>query len=259
MALFLISSGNVSCISRAVDVLHIAEDAISNALPHAEDISSSSLQAAHRRLLSEHRMGMLPMLIGATVCCAGSALYHLLWNHSCYTMSIFARVDYTGIVFLIAGHSMMGTYYTFYCRPNLAGIYIACVAVSTVPVILSFTYKRFEKPDFLRIRALIFIVYGLVCSVPVVHSGIIHRFAQQEWFYHFKFLIMAGVFYLTGAVAFATRWPERKAPGRFDTVCNSHQLLHFCVLVGAFLHWYGSYLSLVYRLNHGCSQSPLLV
>lgn len=249
--------GSLQLPFRAVDVLHIAEGAISSALPQVEDLSPNILQGAYRRLLSEHRMGMLPMLIGATACCAGSALYHLLWNHSCQTMSIFARLDYTGIVFLIAGHSMMGTYYTFYCRPRLAYSYIACVAVSTVPVILSFTYKRFEKPDFLRFRAMIFVIYGFICAVPVAHSGIAHRFAHYEWLSHFKFLFFACAFYLTGAFVFATRWPERKAPGRFDTICNSHQLLHFCVLVGAFLHWYGSYLSLVYRVNHGCSQSPL--
>mmetsp|Transcript_7736 Transcript_7736/g.23416 ORF Transcript_7736/g.23416 Transcript_7736/m.23416 type:complete len:384 (+) Transcript_7736:150-1301(+) len=243
--------------SAAMGAISSAKEVLPKVLPGTTGVPSDVLRQAYRKLLLEHRLGMLPMLLGATMCCLGSALYHALWNHSSQTMAIFSRLDYCGIVFLIAGHSMMGAYYMWYCRPRLAYFYSVFVGIASLPVFASFAYKRFELPEFRSMRALLFLVFGFIAAAPAVHSGLAHRFIHIEYVTHVKFLLIACAFYLTGALVFATRWPERKAPGRFDTICNSHQLLHVCVIVGAFLHWYGSYISLVYRLTHGCANSPL--
>jgi len=249
----------------AKEMLHSAEGAISGAIPEiasvlpgVSGVPTGVLLEAYQRLLFEHRLGMLPMLLGAMLCCLGSTVYHTFfpyangkWNQ------ILSRVDYCGIVLLIAGHSMMGTYYTFYCRPRLSYFYNIFVVVAMVPVLASFVHIKFQDPEFRTTRTLVFIAFGVVSALPVIHSGLIHQFWNHEFVANTKFLAVACIFYLGGGIFFASRFPERKAAGKFDTVCSSHQLLHICVLIGAFVHWYGSYLSLVYRIFFGCSLSPL--
>jgi adiponectin receptor len=52
--------------------------------------------------------------------------------------------------------------------------------------------------------------------------------------------VLAGCFGAGGAVLYALKWPEKSFPGRFDFFGNSHNIFHFCVLVGQFLTWWGS-------------------
>ena len=50
--------------------------------------------------------------------------------------------------------------------------------------------------------------------------------------------MLEGAIYLLGALLFATRFPERLAPGRFDYWGQSHQIHHLCSGAGGFIHWY---------------------
>lgn len=45
--------------------------------------------------------------------------------------------------------------------------------------------------------------------------------------------------YIFGAVLYATRFPEKMAPGTFDLIGASHQIFHCFVLAGAYLHYRG--------------------
>ena len=45
------------------------------------------------------------------------------------------------------------------------------------------------------------------------------------------------VFYVVGAISLASKYPERLFPGRFDYVGHSHQVMHICVAVGAYLQF----------------------
>ena len=53
------------------------------------------------------------------------------------------------------------------------------------------------------------------------------------------YIILEGIFYLTGALVYAVRWPEKWWPGRFDLVGASHQWFHVLVLAGAAAHLVG--------------------
>jgi len=57
--------------------------------------------------------------------------------------------------------------------------------------------------------------------------------------------------YLLGAAIYATRFPERFAPGKFDTV-HSHALFHCFVLLGAYWHYRSSLVLLRWRDQMGC-------
>ena len=51
-------------------------------------------------------------------------------------------------------------------------------------------------------------------------------------------LVMAAL-YLTGALLYATRIPERFLPGKCDIWFQSHQIFHLLIVAAAFLHYNG--------------------
>jgi adiponectin receptor len=53
------------------------------------------------------------------------------------------------------------------------------------------------------------------------------------------YLVLQGVLYITGAVIYALRIPERFAPGKFDFLGSSHQIFHGFVLAAATSHFIG--------------------
>nr|ABN04724.1 At4g38290 [Arabidopsis thaliana] len=58
--------------------------------------------------------------------------------------------------------------------------------------------------------------------------------------------------YLTGALVYATRIPERWMPGKFDIAGHSHQLFHVLVVAGAFTHYRAGLVYLKWRDIEGC-------
>lgn len=50
--------------------------------------------------------------------------------------------------------------------------------------------------------------------------------------------ILGALIYSLGAMLYMTRVPERCKPGTFDMCGHSHQLFHFCVLIGCFMHYF---------------------
>ncbi len=61
--------------------------------------------------------------------------------------------------------------------------------------------------------------------------------AMSEASLHYT-LIMAAL-YLTGALLYATRIPERFLPGKCDIWFQSHQIFHLLVVAAAFVHYHG--------------------
>lgn len=48
-----------------------------------------------------------------------------------------------------------------------------------------------------------------------------------------------GFFYITGAILYAGRVPERLFPGKCDYLFQSHQIFHLLVNLSAFFHYLG--------------------
>lgn len=65
-------------------------------------------------------------------------------------------------------------------------------------------------------------------------------------------------FYLFGAALYAARIPERFSPGRFDLWCNSHQIFHVLLVLGAYMHLRSSFRLLNWRDSiGGCAEHVL--
>lgn len=73
----------------------------------------------------------------ATVTCLGlSTTYHTLMNHSAEVSHFWLRMDYVGIVGLILGDIVSGTYVVFYCQSSIRAFYWGMVVYSYFPFIL---------------------------------------------------------------------------------------------------------------------------
>jgi len=58
--------------------------------------------------------------------------------------------------------------------------------------------------------------------------------------------------YISGAVMYATRIPERCHPGRFDHFGSSHQIFHVMVLLAAITHYFGCLRFYEWRIMTPC-------
>lgn len=66
---------------------------------------------------------------GAALCLGMSGTYHTISNHSQIVARFGNKLDYVGIVFLIAGSFVPSIYYGFYCHPHLQELYWTMVSV----------------------------------------------------------------------------------------------------------------------------------
>ncbi|MCD7470718.1 hypothetical protein HAX54_010743 [Datura stramonium] len=58
--------------------------------------------------------------------------------------------------------------------------------------------------------------------------------------------------YITGAIFYVSRVPEKWRPGLFDLVGHSHQIFHTFVIFGALAHYGAARIFLDYRTRFGC-------
>ena len=71
-------------------------------------------------------------------------------------------------------------------------------------------------PRFRPLRAAVFITFGLSGIAPATHFGIKNGWERSVEEGALGWLILMGVLYITGAVLYAVRIPERFFPGKLD-------------------------------------------
>jgi adiponectin receptor len=178
---------------------------------------------------------------GAILCLGFSFLFHTVYCHSEKVGYIFGKLDYCGIALLTMGSFVPWLYYSFYCRmPPKIGYLVLIVVLGTLCILVSMC-EQFSHPKFRPLRAGLFIGLGLSGVIPATHfvitDGIYHAVdhAALHW------VILMAILYITGAVIYACRIPERIWPGRFDIWFQSHQIFHMFVVAAAAVHLYGMY------------------
>lgn len=188
---------------------------------------------------------ILPLLgniVAAFFCLGCSATFHLLSVKSVYLNKILARLDYGGISFLILGTVYAILHYSFACDEVFIP-YIAFTSVMIFGTALCFfvtLVPSCDTPKFRPVRAGMFIGVGLSTISVFVYIGC----WQNEYQLIFDFVLcgLGGGIYILGAVLYALRVPEKCKPGCFDFCGASHQIFHFCVLIGSFLHYTNSHI-----------------
>merc|ERR1711871_959596 len=94
-----------------------------------------------------------------------------------------------------------------------------------------------SAPGLRPIRAGSFVLAGFTGVLPTSHFLYSHGLSSEEGWTLGAGVFVMGMLYLGGAILYATRVPERCAPGRFDIFGASHQLFHVAVVFAAVVHY----------------------
>ncbi|CAG9538673.1 unnamed protein product [Cercopithifilaria johnstoni] len=196
--------------------------------------------------------------VGAVACLGLSFAFHTVQCHSVQVGKLFSKLDYTGITLLIVGSFIPWIYYGFYCRLVPMIMYLTMISILGIAAIIVSLWDKFAQPHYRPLRAVIFMTMGLSSVVPaldiLINDGISYLLNEASLFW----FILMGILYITGAVLYATRTPEKCFPGRFDLWLQSHQLFHMFVIAAALVHFYGISKTAVKRLEQGSCAEQML-
>lgn len=172
------------------------------------------------------------------LCLATSATCHLFGCCRAHIATRIWRADYAGIAVLIVGSFFPPLYYGLACSPAARVVYLVATVLLGGTVLCFSLLDRFQKPEFYKLRATTFVALGLWGVVPATHLVLTNRDPALRQ--ACALVALSGILYIAGAVLYATRFPERTRPGRFDVVGHSHQLFHVCVVIAALIHYVAS-------------------
>ena len=169
----------------------------------------------------EEKLVFMCFFLGAIVCMGLSFLYHTLCCHKDKKIGrLFAKFDYCGIAFLTVGSFVPWLYYSFYCDRKPQIIYLSIVILLGVGAVVVSTFDFFAGPRFRPLRAGVFITFGMSGIAPATHYGIVNGWEKSIEEAALGWLILMGVLYITGALLYAMRIPERFFPGKVDIWVN---------------------------------------
>jgi len=202
------------------------------------------------------RMVQSIYLVAALKCLILSVSWHVMagCSDACW-FERFACVDYTGIAWLVAASVWTLVYNAFYCQPNLAMFYsLTTLMVGLVGAIVpwaSWFNDRRNKP----IRIAVFLTMCFTGVGPFLHASLSHGFIKTSLF--FSPILPSVASYIFGLIFYATQFPERIAPGRFDVVGHAHQIWHISIVVAILLHYRATFIWHQGRFDFSCAVNPL--
>ncbi|KAL7673414.1 hypothetical protein ACOME3_008273 [Neoechinorhynchus agilis] len=176
--------------------------------------------------------------IGIITCLLCSTVFHIFACHSCRVCKIFNKIDYCGISVLVIGSFIPWLHYAFYCNVAAKIFYLVLLSAFGIICIFISVLDKFGEPECRNLRAAMFVAFGSSAVFPVIHLMIIHGPALSFKYASLGKLIIMGLLYISGAVLYALRVPERFFPGKFDILGQSHQLFHILVVAAAIVHYY---------------------
>jgi adiponectin receptor len=226
----------------AVDELHSLADSVKNGIHIMTTVDT-------------HHVPHWPIfvfMVSAVICLTCSATFHLLFVHSKPAYFILSRLDYAGITILIAGSFYPLIYYAFYCHPWAQRLYLTAITVMAAFTFAVTLVPAFGTPKYLMFRTGIFLSLGFFGLVPVSH--LVWQFGLFDPHVTVMIgpLLLMGLLYTLGAIIYATKFPERFYPGRFDVWFSSHQLWHICVVAAALVHFVNALQHYEWRWNTTC-------
>nr|CCA17357.1 adiponectin receptor protein putative [Albugo laibachii Nc14] len=191
-------------------------------------------------------------MISAVICLSCSATFHLLFVHSKSVYFFLSRLDYAGITIMIAGSFYPLVYYSFYCHPWIRHMYLTAITVMAAATFVISLIPAFGTPKYLYLRTGVFLGLGTFGIFPISHLIFHFGLSDPHITVTIGPLLLMGALYVSGAVIYATRFPERFYPGRFDVWFSSHQLWHICVVAAALVHFLNSIQQLQWRRDTPC-------
>jgi len=206
---------------------------------------------------------------GIFACLGFSSAFHTFSNHSEAVCQRWLVLDFLGIISLIAGSWVPGVYYGFYCQKGVSSFYVVMVSIiqsvelrrknwsliafkifslSAVCATLLLV-PHFRTPRWKHFRTAMFLSLGISGFFPMTYAakefGVAQAHSQMGW----GWIILEAVFYISGALVYASQYPEKAWPGSYDFFGSSHQVFHVLVLLGAIAHFTGIVQAFTYNHN----------
>ncbi|KAL3419429.1 hemolysin-iii channel protein [Phlyctema vagabunda] len=176
---------------------------------------------------------------GVSICFMLSALYHTLASHSEAISAFGNQLDHLGIVILMWGSTIPTIYYGFYCNETLQHVYWSVTTVLSIISAVATMDPRFRNPALRPFRAAMYVALGCSALAFIAHSVYLYGWELQSHRMSLEWMGIMAFLNLVGAVAYATRMPERLLPACYDFVGGSHQIMHFMVIFAAMAHLVG--------------------
>lgn len=172
----------------------------------------------------------------ACKCLVCSIMWHAMCSISNQSlMERFACVDYTGISLLVAASIMTTEYTAFYCEPWSRWIYLSTTfGLGVLGTILPW-HPTFNRADMAWARVGFYVSLAATGFVPILQLTMQRGFSETIYFY--APITQSILVYLTGALLYAAKLPERWRPGWFDYAGGSHNIWHLAVLGGILYHY----------------------
>lgn len=172
----------------------------------------------------------------ACKCLVCSTVWHCMSSISSQTiMERFACVDYTGISLLVAASIMTTEYTAFYCEPISRWTYMLTTVIFGVGGVILPWHPTFNRPDMAWARVGFYICLAATGLLPV--AQLIYTRGVMWAIYFYAPITKSVLVYVSGAVLYAAKVPERFWPGMFDYVGGSHNIWHLAVLGGILFHY----------------------
>ena len=135
---------------------------------------------------------------------------------------MLSRFDYAGISILVCGSSMPPIFYCFSCKEvfHIRDRFFALITFSSICCFLACMLPKANTPRWRPCRAYIFIALGLSAAFPFVYTAyapadkrkyILDKTPLSEYAW-------GGAVYITGALMYAMKFPEKWFPCKFDLI-----------------------------------------
>lgn len=176
-------------------------------------------------------------MVGFMTCLSCSAIFHMLKVHSKRIAAMGSRLDYAGIILLIASSLIGIIHYSLIDHPLVKNSFIFITSTIGLVALFCTWHPEFRSPEWRGIRTSTFVIFAFSGLVPIIYGLYTFEFNEAINRAGLQFVLLEAISYLTGATIYAFRLPERWIPGKVDMIGNSHQIFHTLVVLGAWFHF----------------------
>nr|KMM70660.1 adiponectin receptor protein 1 [Coccidioides posadasii RMSCC 3488] len=207
------------------------------------------------------RLVFASLLFAALICMSFSTAYHTLMSHSHSVSRLWLQMDYLGIMALILGNILTGTYMVFYCIPHLIWLYWGTLINYLVLIEQTLTlgslscmiilHPKLQGQEWRNFRTGTFACTGLSSLAPLAHATLM--FGLSGMFEHsgLPYYLLEGLLHITGVFFYASRIPESLNPGQFDIWFSSHQIFHVLAVLATVAQVFGVWHAFDYNYTNG--------
>lgn len=152
-------------------------------------------------------------MVCAIICFSLSSTFHLVLSYSERVAKFFSRLDYSGISILIAGSTVPPILYGFACSSSVKYTYLILIITACVFSFVVTLLPNSNTPKYRRLRGALFIAVGLFAGLPTFHAALSD---DKNILIKLFYWALGGATYISGALLYVARVPERCSPGTFD-------------------------------------------